>query len=399
MAKPYGPVCNLDCAYCFYRYKKDQLGKDHNWRMDYETLEIFVRDYISSQPKGYPVQFVWQGGEPSLLGLDFFRQAVELQKRYKKPSQEITNAFQTNAILIDDKWAAFFKENNFLVGVSIDGPKDIHDHYRVDSRKKGSFDRVMDGVENLRKYNVDHNALVCVTDISSKDPLHVYSFLKKNFDFIQFIPVVEEKGFKRKAPFLKDTKKWVINKGKKHSDLVTSWSTTPEGYGIFLNKIFDEWVRYDVGRVFVQIFDTTLANWMGYPPTLCIFNKTCGRALVLEHNGDIYACDHFVYPEYRIGNIKERNLAELAQVPSQLRFGRDKWNRLPRQCLKCEYLHLCFGGCPKNRFIFTKDGKEELNYLCKGYSAFFEHTSQAMGFMANELSNHRSPANIMERFG
>jgi len=396
MAKPSGPLCNLNCVYCFYKYKQNGCASSYRWKMSSEILAIFVKDYIQSQPTGYPVQFVWQGGEPCLMGLDFFRKAVELQKKYKKPGQEITNAFQTNATRIDSKWAEFFRENNFLIGVSIDGPENIHNRYRADSAGKGSFGRVMAGVENLRKHNVDYNALVCITDISVQNPLYIYDFLKKHFNFIQFIPVVEERDFKKEAPFQKNAKKWTTNKGGKYSDLVTEWSVTPEGFGTFLNKIFDSWVQNDVGRVFIQIFDYTLANWMGHPAALCVLNRTCGRGLILEHNGDVYACDHFVYPEYRLGNITESPLAELARSKSQIGFGNDKWERLPGQCKGCEYLNLCFGGCPKNRFIFTDDGEDELNYLCDGYRLFFSHTSQAMKFMANELINHRPASNIMK---
>ena len=399
MAKPCGPLCNLDCVYCFYSCKKDGCNPSYNWRMNSETLEVFVRDYIRSQPREYPVQFVWQGGEPCLMGLDFFRNAVKLQRKYKRPGQEITNAFQTNATLIDSKWAEFFRENNFLIGVSIDGPEDIHNRYRVDSSGRGSFAGVMKGVEHLRKHNVDYNALVCITDISSQDPLYIYDFLKNHFKFIQFIPVVEEKNFKKEAPFQKNSEKWTTNKGRKHSELVTEWSVTPKGFGTFLNGIFDSWVQNDVGRIFVQIFDYTLANWMGHPAALCVLNRTCGRALVLEHNGDIYACDHFVYPEYRLGNIKETPIAKLARSKSQTGFGDDKWERLPAQCRSCEYLNLCFGGCPRNRFIFTNDGEAELNYLCEGYRSFFSHTSKAMKFMANELINHRPASNIMKISG
>ncbi|MEA3470222.1 MAG: anaerobic sulfatase maturase, partial [Thermodesulfobacteriota bacterium] len=312
MAKPCGPLCNLDCVYCFYSYKKNQQDPSYNWRMDHETLEIFVRDYIRSQPPGYPVQFVWQGGEPTLLGLDFFEEAVELQKKYRGPGQKITNAFQTNATLIDGKWASFFRENEFLIGVSIDGPKEIHDHYRYDHRKEGSFDRVMKGVENLKQYNVDYNALVCITDMSAKDPLSIYDFLKGHFEFIQFIPVVAKRDFKERAPFLRDNESSRAKSAENYSDLVTDWSVTPQGFGNFLNTIFDMWSKNDVGKVFVQLFDYTLANWLKYPVPLCVLNRACGKALVMEHNGDIFACDHFVFPEFRLGNIKETPLAELA---------------------------------------------------------------------------------------
>ncbi|HOO90668.1 MAG TPA: radical SAM protein, partial [Syntrophales bacterium] len=265
MAKPCGPLCNLNCVYCFYAYKRSRFDPSFNWKMSPDLLEIFIRDYIRSQPVDYPVQFVWQGGEPALMGLDFFRRAVKLQEKYKKNGQNITNSFQTNATLIDAKWAEFFREHHFLVGVSIDGPEEIHNRYRVDHTGSGSFDRVLAGVENLRKHHVDFNALVCITDISVRDPLHLYDFLKTHFDFIQFIPVVERRDFKRKAPLLKNTKKWTPCTGSGYSDLVTEWSVTPQGFGTFLNTVFDSWIRHDVGRIFIQIFDYTLANLMGYP--------------------------------------------------------------------------------------------------------------------------------------
>jgi uncharacterized protein len=395
MAKPCGPLCNLDCVYCFFSYKKNQQDPSYNWTMDGKTLEIFVRDYIRSQPPGYPVQFVWQGGEPALLGLDFFEEAVKLQKKYKGPGQAITNAFQTNATLIDEKWASFLEENKFLLGISIDGPKEIHDHYRVDHKGKGSFDRVMKGVENLKRYNVDYNALVSITDISAKDPLLIYGFLREHFEFIQFIPVVAKRDFRERAPFLRDSGNSGTEKADHYSESATDWSVTPRGFGTFLNTVFDKWVKNDVGKVFVQLFDYTLANWLEYPVPLCVLNRTCGKALVMEHNGDIYTCDHFVFPEFRLGNIKETPLAELACGPEQTSFGREKLERLPGECRTCEYLKLCFGGCPKNRFSSTVDGEGGLNYLCEGYHAFFDHTEKAMRFMAHEIAKGRPAANVM----
>jgi uncharacterized protein len=395
MAKPCGPLCNLDCAYCFYSYKKNREDPSYNWTMDHEILEIFVRDYIRSQPPGYPVQFVWQGGEPALLGLDFFAEAVELQSKYSGHDRTITNAFQTNATLIDEKWASFFGENKFLIGVSIDGPKEIHDHYRVDHRGEGSFDRVMEGVENLKQYNVDYNALVSITDISAKDPLSIYDFLRADFEFIQFIPVLAKKDFKERASFLNNNENSGVKRDENDSDPSTDWSVTPQGFGTFLNTVFDKWVKNDVGKVFVQLFDYTLANWLGYPVPLCVLNRTCGKALVMEHNGDIFSCDHFVFPDFRLGNIKETPLADLARGPAQRSFGRDKWERLPGVCRDCEYLRLCFGGCPKNRFSSTADGDGGLNYLCEGYRAFFDHTEKAMRIMANEIAKGRPAANVM----
>jgi uncharacterized protein len=395
MAKPCGPLCNLDCVYCFYSYKKNREDPSYNWTMDRETLEIFVRDYIRSQPPGYPVQFVWQGGEPALLGLNFFEEAVEMQKKYSGPGQRITNAFQTNATLIDERWASFFRENKFLIGVSIDGPKEIHDHYRIDRQGKGSFDRVMKGVEHLREYNVDYNALACITDISSKDPLSAYDFLRDHFEFIQFIPVVAKKDFMERAPFLRDSINPEARHTASHVDQTTDWSVTPQGFGTFLTTIFDKWVKHDVGKVFVQLFDYTLAHWLEYSVPLCVLNRTCGKALVMEHNGDIFSCDHFVFPEFRLGNIRETPLADLARGPVQTSFGRDKWERLPGACRNCEYLNFCFGGCPKNRFSSTAEGDGELNYLCEGYRAFFKHTEKAMRFMAKEITQGKPATNVM----
>jgi len=394
MAKPIGPVCNLCCEYCFYRHKVKKFSREHDWKMDRKTLEVYVRAYIESQPNGVPVTFVWQGGEPTLRGLDFFEDAVELQKKYQRPGQEIANAFQTNAVLVDSEWARFFKENHFLVGVSVDGPGAIHDHYRKDAAGHGSFDKVMRGVDHLRTYGVEHNALVCVTDISIEDPLLIYSFISKAFDFIQFIPVVQKTDFVSQAPFIKHGRGQ--KKPKNDSSSATSWSVNADGWGHFLNTVFDEWLRHDVGRIFVQIFDETLAHTMGYPGGLCMFDKTCGRAMALEHNGDLYACDHFVYPEYWLGNIKDRELKAMALSGSQIAFGRDKFRRLPGQCRRCEYLGLCGGGCPRNRFIKTKNKEEGLNYLCQGYQAYFSHTARAMQYMAGEIMQQRPASNVMQ---
>jgi len=395
MAKPSGPVCNLACTYCFYRHKTRWLHTSRGYIMDRETLDVFVHRYIASQPDGFPVQFVWQGGEPTLCGIDFFRHALTLQERYRRPGQTITNAFQTNAVLIDEEWAAFLKDHDFLVGVSIDGPADIHNHYRKDAAGTGSFDRIMTALGHLKRFDVPCNALCCVTDISEKDALHIYGFLREHFEFIQFIPVVQERNFTRQAPFIRDEKKSPGTQKKKAKDLVTPWSVSSDGWGKFLTTVFDEWVVRDVGSTFVQIFDATLACTLGHPAPLCIFERTCGRALVMEHDGDIYSCDHFVYPQHRLANIREHGPEDSAESKKQVRFGQDKFKRLPKQCLRCEYLALCCGECPKNRFLTTKKGEKELNYLCAGYRDYFSHTAPAMAFMANELRNQRPAANVM----
>ena len=396
MVKPVGPVCNLSCTYCFYRYKQDLLPPAHDWNMSIETLEIFVRQYLERQPPGHPVQFVWQGGEPCLRGIDFFSQAVTFQQRYRTSGQEISNALQTNTTLITDEWARFLHAEDFLVGVSIDGPQAIHDHYRKDAHAQGSFDRVMSGLDFLKTRGVRVNAMTCVTDVSEHEPRALYTFLKEHFDFIQFIPIVEEKTFRKEAPFLKKSRKWERKSPKSRSDLVTPWSVSPGGYGTFLSSVFDAWVRQDVGTISVQVFEETLAHWLSMPGGLCIFSPTCGRALVMEHNGDVYSCDHFVYQPYRLGNIREKRLEELADHPAQVRFGRDKLLRLPSQCRKCEYGALCAGGCPKHRILRTPSGERELNYLCEAYRAFFSFSEPAMRFMARELSEGRPPSGIMD---
>ncbi|MGC9325840.1 MAG: anaerobic sulfatase maturase [Desulfomonilia bacterium] len=396
MVKPVGPLCNLACTYCFYRYKTGLFPPTHDWNMSEDMLEDFVMQYLESQPDGYPVQFVWQGGEPCLRGIDFFKQAVESQRRYARPGQVIGNAFQTNATLITDEWARFFSAEDVLVGISIDGPEHIHDRYRRDAASLGSFDRVMAGLDCLRIRGVRTNALTCVTDASETHPHLVYEFLRKHFEFIQFIPVVEEKGFRKEAPFLKGSRKWETRKPKKPTELVMSWSVSATGYGKFLMAIFKEWVANDVGKISIQVFEETLAHWLGLTGELCIFTPTCGRALVMEHNGDVYSCDHFVYQSYRLGNIREKSLTDLAVHPVQARFGRDKLTRLPRQCRACEYLFLCAGECPKHRILRTPSGEHELNYLCEGYRSFFSFSEPAMRFMARELAEGRPPAGIME---
>jgi len=397
MVKPHGPACNLACRYCFYLHKEDLLETASSWRMTEKVLETFIKSYIEAQPEGAPVTFAWQGGEPTLMGVDFFKRAVELQEKYKKPGQEISNSFQTNAMLIDEEWASFFSGNGFLVGVSIDGPKSIHNSYRVKRTGEGSFDRIMQSVEIMKEYSVDFNALTCVTNISSPNALKIYRFLREHFEFIQFIAIAEEKDFTQEAPFLENSGKWEKRKGRKPEDMVHSWSVFPEDYGEFLCTVFDEWVRHDVGTTFVQIFDVILGRWAGEPPGLCIFSPMCGKALALEHDGTLYACDHFVYPEYRLGNIMETPLHEMVNSPQQRKFGEDKFDRLPEKCRTCIYGGLCTGGCPKNRFISTSEGEPELNYLCEGYYRFFKHTEPYMKEMVNLLKRNRPPSDIMER--
>lgn len=377
MTKPIGPLCNLDCTYCFYlrkeaRYPEAGQGADA-WRMPDEVLESYVRQYIEAQTVP-ECHFAWQGGEPTLLGVDFFRRAVEYQRKYRRPGMVIHNAFQTNGTLLDREWCEFLREHHFLVGISIDGPRELHDRYRVNKGGRPSFDQVYRGLKLLQEHRVEHNILCVVNAVNSHHPLSVYDFVRDEEEqFVQFIPAVE---------FLPDGG-------------VTEWSVRPDAYGEFLCEIFDEWVCADVGRIFVQIFDVALRAWCGLDPGLCVFSPTCGHAMALEHNGDLYSCDHYVTDHNLLGNILSTPLVELVSQPFQRKFGADKSVTLPGWCQRCEVRFACNGGCPKDRFITTPDGEPGLNYLCEGYRRFFRHIDPAMKFMAAELRNQRAPANVM----
>ena len=390
LTKPMGPACNLRCSYCFYLEKSQMFGAGRSLRMSDDMLETFVRDHIESQDAP-EIEFAWQGGEPTLLGVDFFRRALALQRRHAN-GRRITNALQTNGTLIDDAWAGFFAENGFLVGISIDGPAELHDAYRVDAHGAPSFGRVLRGLRTLQAHGVEFNTLTVVNRLNAKHPLKVYRFLKEiGSRFLQFIPLVERKVRSADGATLAGPPPDAP--GARAGP--TSWSVTPVGYGDFLTKVFDEWVRRDVARVYVQMFDVALANWFGAPPGLCIHAKTCGAALALEHTGDLYACDHFVEPAYRLGNIREQHMIELIASEKQAQFGRDKFETLPAYCRDCDVRFACHGGCPKDRFICTPDGQPGLNYLCAGYKLFFHHIADAMEFMVDELKMQRPPANIM----
>jgi uncharacterized protein len=330
MTKPIGPLCNLDCKYCFY-LEKEKLYPEHagaGFRMTDAVLERYISSYITAQPANVPeISFAWQGGEPTLLGVDFFRRVVELQKKYCPPHQRIVNALQTNGTLLDAEWCEFLRENNFLVGLSIDGPREMHDRYRVDKGNRPTFDKVMRGLELLKEHNVEFNTLTVVNRHNSKNPLEVYRFLKKHGSgFMQFIPLVERAGdgtMFASPPSLE---------GEEAPSPVTPWSVESQTYGDFLCAIFDEWVRHDVGKVFVQLFEVQLGVWMGMPASLCVFSETCGAAMALEHNGDLYSCDHYVYPEYRLGNIATKPMIELVASSQQIKFGLDKRDTLPKYC-------------------------------------------------------------------
>lgn len=388
MAKPIGPACNLNCTYCYY-LEKQKLYKDSgSFRMSEELLEKFIKQYIWVQQVN-TIQFVWQGGEPTLLGLDYFKLVVALQKKYAD-GKKIENAFQTNGTLLDDEWCAFFKKHNFLVGISIDGPKHVHDTFRPYRNGTPTFDHVMRGVLLLQKHQVEFNTLTVIHRYNAKYGVEIYNFLKFiGSGFLQFIPIVERRK-KIEDPTTLDLV------GPEDPDaLVTDWSVRPDEFGNFLIAVFNEWVKRDVGKVYVLQFDSALANWVGEPAGICIFSKTCGEAVVVEHNGDVYSCDHYVYPEYKLGNIKDQTLFGLVQLEKQQKFGQNKLSGLPQQCIKCEYRFACYGECPKHRFLHATDGEPGLNYLCSGYKKFFAHVDPYMQFMEDELKANRPPSNVM----
>ena len=372
MAKPAGPSCNLSCVYCFYLEKKALFPENHKFLMSDEILEEYIRQYIVALDAP-EVHFAWQGGEPTILGVDFFRKAVEIQKKYAS-GKKIINSIQTNGILIDDEWGEFLSENDFLVGLSIDGPRKFHDEFRVDDNGAASFHRVIKGLDYLKKHNVEFNTLTVVNKKNSRKPLEVYRFLKKiGSIYMQFIPLVERlPDEESKSLGLQLASPPSLQNEYYEEAQVAPWSVNPEQYGKFLISIFDEWVRRDVGRIFVQQFDNALASWYGVEPNLCYYRETCGDAMIIEHDGSVYSCDHFMYPEYKLGNIMTDNLKDMAFSEKQIKFGRDKKDALPKMCTQCPWLFACRGECPKRRFLKTPDGEPGLNYLCKACKIFFE---------------------------
>lgn len=380
LLKPRGAICNLDCKYCFF-LSKEKLFPGSKFRMSDEMLEDYTRQHIEAH-NVQEVTFAWQGGEPTLMGLDFFRLAVELQDKYRKPGTRILNTLQTNATTLNDDWCGFFKQHDFLLGISIDGPQALHDAYRVDKGGSPTWHRVMQGIEFARKHGVEFNVLTTVHAANAAHGRAVYRFLRDEVgaSFIQFIPIIERDN----------------ETGFQEGNTVTDRSVTGEQYGTFLIEVFDEWVRKDVGKMFVQLFDVALGVWMGHPSALCVFAETCGGALALEHNGDLYSCDHFVEPRFRLGNVAETPLAEMVSSPRQQKFGADKRDTLPRYCQECEVRFICNGGCPKDRILETPDGEPGLNYLCAGFRPFFNHINPFMQVMAGLISNRRSPAEIMD---
>jgi uncharacterized protein len=376
MTKPRGAVCNLDCAYCYY-LAKERLYPDSDHRMADTLLAEYTRQFIEAQT-AREITFTWQGGEPTLMGLDFFRQAIRYQQQYRKPGTHIQNSLQTNGVLLDDEWCAFFKAHDFLIGISLDGPRALHDHYRVDKGGQPTFDRVLCGVRLLQQHGVEFNVLTTVHAANEHHGLEVYRFLRDEVGirYIQFIPIVEHLE-------------------SQEANHVTARSVSGAGYGRFLIDVFEEWVRHDVGQVYVQMFDVALAAWVGDAPGLCVFEETCGAALAMEHTGDVYSCDHFVEPQHLVGNIVDVPLSAIVVSDQQRAFGAAKRDSLPRYCRDCSVRFVCHGGCPKDRFNVTPDGEAGLNYLCAGYQAFFEHIRPAMEYMAAELTRQRPPASIM----
>ena len=396
LAKPTGAVCNLDCSYCFF-LSKEMLYPGSRFRMADELLEEYLRQLIEAHARVPEVTIAWQGGEPTLMGLDFFRRSVELADRYLRPGQRAAYTIQTNATLLDEEWADFFREHAFLVGVSVDGPRELHDAYRVDKGGKGSFDSVVRGLDALRSAGVDWNALTTIHAANADRGREVYCFLRDELDarFVQFIPIIERVAGEEAGSWTswRDRPLYV-----QEGHAVTDRSVTGEQYGRFLIDVFEEWVRRDVGEVYVQMFDVALANWVGEPPSLCVHSETCGLALALEHTGDVYSCDHFVEPEHKLGNIRMTNLLDLVDSPRQRQFGLDKRERLPQYCLDCDVRFACHGGCPKDRFIATPDGEPGLNYLCAGFKAFFHHVDGPMRTMGSLLAGGRAPAEIVDLY-
>ena len=387
MAKPAGPRCNLDCTYCFYLEKEKLYPEERTFEMSDAVLDAFVRQYIEGQDAPV-VSFAWQGGEPTLRGLAFFERVVALQAQYGG-GRRIENAMQTNGILLDDRWCAFLARNQFLVGLSVDGPAPLHDRYRVDRGGGPTFDRVMRALQLLSRHGVAFNTLTTVHRGNSDHPLEVYRFLKSiGSQYLQFIPIVERVST---AP---TTGLTLVAPGAAAAG-VSRWSVEPAAYGEFLCRIFDEWVRRDVGSTFVQLFDVALESWCGLEPSLCLFAEKCGRALAIEHNGDLYSCDHFVYPEHRLGNLLNESLGDMVAAPRQVAFGEAKRDRLPEECRACDVRFACHGECPKHRFVRSRDGSHDLNYLCGSYKRFFQHIHSYMTFMAGALAEGRPPASVM----
>ena len=383
LAKPTGAICNLDCAYCFF-LDKEVFYPGSKFRMSDATLEQYIKQLIEAHQVD-EVTVAWQGGEPTIMGLDFYRRAMTLVEKYRRPGMRFLHTMQTNGTLLDDDWVAFFKEHNFLIGISLDGPRVLHDVYRVDKGGGPTFDKVMRGIRLLQEHGIDYNVLTTVNRVNADYPLEVYRFLRDEVGttWMQFIPVVER-----------------INEDgltlRQEGDQVSDRSVHPEQFGRFLSTIFDEWVQHDVGQIFVQTFEAALRNWLGLDASgMCVFNQTCGSGLAIEHNGDVFSCDHFVEPAFLLGNIHDEHMIELVAAPQQLKFGQDKLDTLPRYCMTCDVRFACHGECPKNRFITTPDGESGLNYLCAGFKYFFHHADFAMKLMVGLYRRQREIREVM----
>jgi uncharacterized protein len=388
MLKPAGAHCNLACKYCYYLEKNKLYPTAQRHLMSDEILEQFTREYIEAQTMSQ-VLFTWHGGEPLLRSIDFYRKALSLQQKYAG-SRRIDNVIQTNGTLLTDEWCEFFAQNHWLVGISIDGPQPYHDHYRLTAAGKPSWKKVMQGIKLLKKHGVEWNAMAVVNAYNANHPLEFYRFFKENgCQFLQFTPIVERQTRHEDGRTL-------ASLADKNEIPLSEASVAPEQWGYFLCAIFDEWVRKDVGKIFVEIFDCTLANWMGISPGICAYSKECGHAGVMEHNGDVYSCDHFVFPEYKLGNIRDHSLIDMLYGEQQQEFSRLKHSSLPRQCKECDMEFACHGECPKNRFMKDQYGDSGLNYLCLGYYHFYQHVAPYMDYMKQELMAQRPPSNIMK---
>ena len=387
MLKPAGARCNLRCRYCYYLEKDHLYGSNDAHFMSERLLEKFIADYMQAQTTP-EVLFTWHGGEALLRPIAFYERALQLQRRYAR-GRQVVNSIQTNGTLLTPEWCEFLRENGFLVGISIDGPRNVHDAYRRTSADGPSFDRVMQGLQLLKDHHVEWNALAVVNNLNVEKPREFYRFFKDiGCQYLQFAPIVER--------IVSRDDGLTLAPGMQEGGRLTSHSITPTQWGRFLCELFDEWVVADVGSIFVQIFDATLANWVGVTPGICSLSAHCGHAAVMEHNGDVFSCDHFVYPEYRLGNLNEKTITEMVYSPQQQRFAQMKTAMLPRQCRECPFLFACHGECPKNRFLRDKYGNAGLNYLCEGYRQFFSHVTPHMNFMRRELQAGRPPANIMQ---
>lgn len=388
MLKPASAHCNLACKYCYYLEKNKLYPTAQRHLMSDEMLEQFTREYIEAQTMNQ-VLFTWHGGEPLLRSIDFYRKALSLQQKYAG-SRRIDNVIQTNGTLLTDEWCEFFAQNHWLVGISIDGPQPDHDHYRLTAAGKPSWKKVMQGIKLLKKHGVEWNAMAVVNAYNANHPLEFYRFFKENgCQFLQFTPIVERLTRHEDGRTL-------ASLADKDEISLSEASVAPEQWGYFLCAIFDEWVRKDVGKIFVEIFDCTLANWMGISPGICAYSKECGHAGVMEHNGDVYSCDHFVFPEYKLGNIRDHSLIDMLYGEQQQEFSRLKHSSLPRQCKECDMEFACHGECPKNRFMKDKYGDSGLNYLCPGYYHYYQHVAPYMDYMKQELMSQRPPSNIMK---